>query len=91
MPEKRDENPEARDRYLLQILHPVPETQDKNCPAIEWMGYDLVHVPGIGEWKCRLQEYQWGDLLYGSGSENTDYRACNNKDHNTCPYFLKKL
>lgn len=75
---------------LLRIsIHPTRGNQDASCPHIEWMGEDLGHCPGIGEWKCMLQSYQYGDLLHGGGSENTDYRSCNHPDHNKCSVYLE--
>ena len=73
---------------LRRSIHHTKEDQDASCPHIQWMGEDLVHCPGVGEWKCMLQDYQYGDLLYGGGSENTDYRSCNHPDHNRCSVYL---
>lgn len=77
--------------HLLTISnHPPRENQDASCPHIEWMGEDLVHCPEIGEWKCMLQVYTYGDLLHGGGSENTDYRPCNHPNHERCSLYLNK-
>jgi hypothetical protein len=73
---------------ILRMCYPVPPTQDSSCPSIEWMG--LGHGSGIGEWKCKLQDYKYGDLLYGGGSENKDYKPCNCPDHNKCPVYLEQ-
>lgn len=70
---------------FTKVVHPVPAGQDGSCPHIEWMGEDLVHCPGVGEWKCQEQKYEYGD--YGSGG-NFDYRACNSADYTACPIYL---
>ncbi len=73
---------------FLRAIHPVPAHQDSRCPFIEWMGEDLTHCLGVGEWKCKLQEYKYGDLLYGGWDENTDYRACNCSEHRACYIYF---
>ena len=72
---------------ILKTWYPVQPGQDANCPHLEWMG--MGHGSGIGEWKCLLQDYAYGDLLYGRGSENTDYKPCNCSDHNKCDVYKK--
>ncbi len=73
---------------LLKLLHPIPPNQDGTCPHIKWMGEDLVHCPGVGEWKCKIQEDRYGDLLYGGGYENLDYKPCSNPNHKRCSFYL---
>jgi hypothetical protein len=73
---------------FLRLLYPVPKNQDGKCPFIDWIG--LGHGSGIGEWKCRLQSYQYGDIQHGPGTENTDYNPCDCSNHKICPYYLKK-
>src|SRR3989344_441867 len=75
--------------FRLKVIHPTRDDQDTNCPQSQWMGEDLNHCPGVGEWKCMLQDYQWGDLLCGGGSENTDYRACNHPEHGKRSVYLE--
>ncbi len=70
---------------LAKLVHPIPSTQDGTCPHIQWMGEDLVHCPGEGEYKCQLQKYEYGE--YGSGG-NFDYHPCNATDHTTCPFYI---
>ena len=72
------------------MIHPVPDHQDLTCQHIEWMGEDLAHCPGVGEWKCLLQKVTYGDLLYGGCNENTDYEPCNHHNHEECPIYLKQ-
>jgi hypothetical protein len=67
----------------MRLFHTIPPEQDETCPHINWMYEDAIHLPGIGEWKCRLQEYHHGE--YG---QNLDYKPCNHQDHKTCPVFL---
>jgi len=64
---------------ILRIFHPIPKTQDGDCPHIRWMGEDLIHCPGIGEYKCMLQNYTHGEY-----DQNLDYQACNNTNHQKC-------
>ena len=59
---------------------------DLSCPFTEWMGEDLVHCPGFGEWKCNLQEYRYAGDQYGLDSK--DYRACKVIDHSVCHIYL---
>ena len=68
---------------LLRVIHPRPKTQDGKCPYISWMGDDLVHCPGMGEWKCKKQEVSCGE--YG---ECTDYNSCSHEDYNSCPVYF---
>lgn len=70
---------------FLQLVHPVPNEQDGSCPSIEWIGDDLVHCPGIGEYKCREQKFE-DPGEYGGIS--IDYRKCNASDHTTCPFYI---
>jgi len=72
---------------ILRLLYPMPANQDSRCLHIEWMGWG--HGSGMGEWKCVLQDYTHGDLLYGGGSENTDHKPCNCSDHNSCDVYKK--
>lgn len=69
---------------IIRLLHPVPKRQNGNCPYIEWMGYDLGHCPGVGEYKCKLSTY-----VHGKYDQNFSYDACNSKDYNEC--FRYKL
>ncbi len=71
---------------FLQTIHPVLETQDANCPYIKWLGEDLNHCPGVGEYKCMEQKYEYGEYGYGG---NFDYQPCNSPNHATCPVYLK--
>ncbi|MBU3913302.1 MAG: hypothetical protein KKB21_03070 [Nanoarchaeota archaeon] len=85
---------ELTDRQVkgwLRVIHPIPISQDGTCLHIEWMGEDLVHCPGVGEWKCKLQENNYGDLLYGGGSENLDYKPCNHPNHGDCQVYLAEM
>jgi hypothetical protein len=84
-PERSDEEM----RGLIERLHPIPKNQDGNCPHIVWMGEDLTQCPGIGEWKCMLQDDSYGDLLCGGGKENLDYKPCNHSNHNECHFYIK--
>jgi len=68
----------------------TPQVHDRACPFIEWMGEDLAQCPGVGEWKCKIQEYHYGDLLAGGGSENTDYQPCRCSNHNACKFYLAR-
>ena len=70
---------------VQKAVHPVPPAQDGGCPHIKWLGEDLVHCPGIGEWKCMQQQYEYGEYGYGG---NFDYRECNAANHNTCLVYL---
>lgn len=72
------------ERLIDSFLHPT-SNQDIRCPHIEWMGEDLVHCPGVGEWKCRLQQYKYGDQY---GDSNTDYKVCSSASHKSCQYYL---
>ncbi len=74
---------------LLKVLHPVKSNQDGDCPEIEWMG--MGHGSGIGEWKCKLQEEVYGDLLCGGGSENLDYKPCNCSNHKKCDFYKSQM
>lgn len=82
---------EADMELFIRLMHPIPEEQDGSCPRIEWMGEDLGHCPGVGEWKCQLQEFRYGDLLYGGGDECKDYKPCNSSNHQSCPHYLKSV
>ena len=75
--------------FRLKVFHPAEKNQDVKCPHIQWRGEDLNHCPGVGEWKCMFQDYQYGDLLHGGGSENTDYLACNHPNHEKCSVYLE--
>ena len=75
------------EKCIDALLHHPKQSQDTNCPDIEWMGEDLTHCSGVGEWKCKLQDDSYGDLLYGGGSENKDYKPCNCSDHNNCSIY----
>ncbi len=66
-------------------------TQDLNCPRGKRMWDDLAHGGGPSEWKCLLQDYRYGDLSHGGGSECLDYHPCNNSDHRTCRLYLERL
>ena len=79
-----------KEKTLDKLLHSVGQNQDGTCPKIEWMGEDLTHCPGIGEWKCKLQEERYGDLLYGGGNENLDYKPCNCLDHTKCVVYNRE-
>ena len=81
---------DIKNNTLDKLLHPNPNV-DLNCPVIEWMGEDLTQCPGVGEWKCKLQDYKYGDLLHGGGNENTDYYACDCKNHNSCPIYQNHI
>ncbi|MBU0470297.1 MAG: hypothetical protein KKA62_03585 [Nanoarchaeota archaeon] len=71
------------------LLHPARNNQDLNCPEIQWMGTDLIHCPGIGEWKCKLKTEIYGDLLCGGGYENLDYKPCNCSNYQICKVYNK--
>jgi len=73
-------------KNIFKKLHPVPPHQDGSCTHIEWMGFG--HGSGIGEWKCKLQEERYGDLLHGGGSENLDYKPCDASNYETCTVYL---
>ena len=79
-----DKTREAQDKFLEILLHGAtnPGNADLFCPYIEWMGEDLGHCPGVGEWKCKLQRYEYASDQYGVDS--VDYRACAWADHTTC-------
>ena len=85
--------PTEKEKSLDAILHPVGPNQDINCPKIEWMGEDLTHCPGIGEWKCNLQSERYGDVSNGGGYENIDYKPCNCSNYEKCEFYkaFKKL
>ena len=70
------------------LLHPTEANQDATCPKIEWMGYDLVHCPRIGEWKCKLQKIDVGGDQYGY-SPQIDYNPCNSPDHGACELYKR--
>ena len=79
---KSDTKPDLVD-YITKSHHPT-KGQDTDCPKIEWMGEDLNHCPGIGEWKCKLQE----DI--DPWDHTKDYKKCNCSDYKKCPVYLKK-
>jgi hypothetical protein len=88
---KEGELSEERLKGLLKVIHPSTG-QDLNCPHIKWMGYDLGQCPGVGEWYCLLDKREIPGE-YGGPSE-TEYRECNNADHNDCELrinYLKKV
>jgi hypothetical protein len=64
--------------YLNLLTHRLGHNQDGRCKYIEWMGEDLNHCPGIGEWKCKLRGYRYASDQYGIDSY--DYLECNCKD-----------
>jgi hypothetical protein len=89
--DKMTDQKEDREFKRLEILiHGMdnPHSADLSCPHSEWMGEDLAHCPGIGEWKCKLQEYWYASDQYGIDS--MDYRACNIKEHNQCEVYNKQ-
>ena len=74
---------------LMRSLHQVSSEQDSSCSELEWGG--LGHGSDVGEWKCKLQSYKYGDLLYGGNSENIDYKVCDCSDHNQCEFYKKEV
>jgi len=86
MAETKDKEMKDGDlEILLKAIHPVPKTQDGNCPHISWMGYDLGQCPGIGDWKCMIQQVACGEF-----GECVDYNNCSNPSHGSCPVYLNK-
>jgi hypothetical protein len=73
--------------YLNRLFHPFKKNQDGRCEYIEWMGEDLLYLPGIGEWKCKQSGGYGPADQYGS--RNFDYNECNCKDFNVCEKYLK--
>ena len=69
--------------FALRLLHPA-KGQDTDCPNIAWMGYDLCHCPGYGDWKCESQK------VIDKWRGTTGYNACNCSDYKKCPVYLKK-
>ena len=71
------------------LLHGMDNGADADiaCPHSTWMGEDLTHCPGVGEWKCLLQKYGYASDQYGIDS--VDYRACNAPDHAKCAIYLE--
>ena len=51
---------------------------DRNCPNIQLQG------EYVGEWNCKLQDYEYGEF-----GGNTGYRSCLYSDHNNCPIYKK--
>jgi hypothetical protein len=72
--------------YLNRLVHKLKKNQDGRCEYIEWMGYDLNHCPGIGEWKCKLSGH-FEPAEYGG--REFDYNECNCRDFNMCERYLK--
>lgn len=74
-------------KTLEILLHGLdnPNNASISCPYAEWMGDDLVHVPGVGEWKCKLQKYYYASDQYGIDS--SDYGPCMIKDHTACNLY----
>ncbi|MBI2662063.1 hypothetical protein HYX11_01245 [Candidatus Woesearchaeota archaeon] len=70
---------------FLRLAYPVPITQDANCPQIEWMGEDLVHCPGVGEYKCKAQRFE---DLGEYGGISIDYMVCKVRDHTTYQFYI---
>ncbi|MCA9478269.1 MAG: hypothetical protein KC535_03930 [Nanoarchaeota archaeon] len=70
---------------LTRVLHPVPKHQDGRCPFIKWMGEDLMHCPGIGEYKCRISTYNYGEY-----NQNQDYNPCISNKHEECERYVKQ-
>jgi hypothetical protein len=81
--ESKDRNLEAYIR--LFFFQPVPEHQDGDCPHIEWMGEDLNHCPGVGEYKCRIRTYRYGEY-----DQNMDYCPCVSDNYKTCWAYLER-
>ncbi len=78
------------DGLVTRLLHRAdnPSKADLYCPYINWMGEDLNHCPGIGEWKCSLQEYWYASDQYGLDSK--DYKNCNVNDYLKCELYIHK-
>jgi hypothetical protein len=74
-------------KNLEIILHAQDnkDNSDLNCPFNTWMGYDLIHCPGIGEWKCLLKKYYYASDQYGYDS--IDYNFCNVDNYKTCKLY----
>ncbi len=70
---------------LTRMFYPIPKTQDKYCPHIEWMGEDLIRCPGWGEWKCKLSTYRYGEY-----NHNLDYNPCNSPDREECTNYIQQ-
>jgi len=64
------------------------EHNDLNCPHHVWMGEDLTHCSGVGEWKCKLQEYYYASDQYGLDSK--DYKQCSFKNHSECELYQNR-
>ncbi|MGV8086477.1 MAG: hypothetical protein ACP5N1_02510 [Candidatus Woesearchaeota archaeon] len=82
------------DKSLDLLLHGLDNNVSINksdifCEYAKWMGEDLNHCPGIGEWKCNLQKYYYASDQYGYDS--MDYKACNNNDHTQCKIYLNTI
>jgi hypothetical protein len=73
--------------YLNRLVHRLKKNQDGRCEHIEWMGEDLLYLPGIGEWKCKQSGGYGPADQYGS--RNFDYNECNCRDFNVCERYLK--
>jgi hypothetical protein len=84
-----DERKEFKRLEILLHGSENPHGADLSCEHAEWIGDDLIHCPGIGEWKCRLQEYWYASDQYGIDSK--DYRACNSKDHTNCEEYASEV
>ena len=80
------QRPSMNIHHLDLLFHPVKKTQDGRCEYISWMGEDLIHCPGIGEWKCLLRKYSFISDQYGMKSG--DFLECNCRNHLNCKYYL---
>ena len=66
MDEKNTDSVE--ERIIEILLHDNPKKADLSCEHAQWMGEDLNHCPGVGEWKCMLQKYGYASDQYGIDS-----------------------
>ena len=84
-------NQDLKFKCLEILLHAQDNktNTDLSCPYHTWMGEDLNHCPGIGEWKCKLQEYWYASDQYGLDSK--DYRNCNIKNHKDCKLYINSM
>jgi len=86
-----DKKEDMEFKNLEILIHGIdnPRNADLSCPHNEWMGEDLNHCLGIGEWKCILQKYGYASDQYGIDS--IDYRACNIKNFSECDFYKNNL
>lgn len=78
-------------KRLEMLLHGSdnPHGADIRCEHSQWMGEDLNHCHGIGEWKCMLKGYAYASDQYGIDSY--DYMRCSGKDFNNCETYNKNI